>query len=38
MTGREEEAIKRFAEGAKTESPFARYLNGSAQYDPPLPR
>jgi tetratricopeptide (TPR) repeat protein len=36
--GREEEAIKRFAEGAKTESPFARYLNGSAQYDPPLPR
>jgi tetratricopeptide (TPR) repeat protein len=37
-TGREEEAIKRFAEGAKTGSPFARYLNRSAQFDPPLPR
>ncbi len=36
--GREEEAIRRFAEGAQTESPFARYLNRSAQYDPPLPR
>jgi tetratricopeptide (TPR) repeat protein len=36
--GREEEAIQRFAEGAQTESPFARYLNRSAQYDPPLPR
>jgi hypothetical protein len=36
--GREEEAIKRFAEGAETESPFTRYLNRSAQSDPPLPR
>jgi thioredoxin-like negative regulator of GroEL len=36
--GREEEAIKRFAEGAESESPFTRYLNRSAQYDPPLPR
>ena len=35
---RNEDAIKRFTEGAITESPFARYLNGSAQYDPPLPR
>jgi tetratricopeptide (TPR) repeat protein len=36
--GRNEDAIKRFAEGAITELPFDRYLNGSAQYDPPLPR
>jgi len=36
--GRNEDAIKRFADGAKSESPFARYLNGSAPYDPPLPR
>jgi tetratricopeptide (TPR) repeat protein len=36
--GREEEAFKCFAEGAKSESPFARYLNRSVQYDPPLPR
>jgi len=36
--GRTEEAAKRFAEGAKAGSPFTRYLNGVAQYDPPLPR
>jgi len=36
--GRNEDAAARFREGAEDPSPFIRYLNGSAQYDPPLPR
>jgi tetratricopeptide (TPR) repeat protein len=36
--GRNEEAAARFREGAADPSPFTRYLNSSAQYDPPLPR
>jgi tetratricopeptide (TPR) repeat protein len=36
--GRNEDAAARFREGAADESPFTRYLNQSAQYDPPLPR
>jgi tetratricopeptide (TPR) repeat protein len=36
--GRDEEAAARFLEGAADPSPFTRYLNGSAQHDPPLPR
>jgi hypothetical protein len=36
--GREEEAAARFREGAADPAPFTRYLNASAQYDPPLPK
>jgi hypothetical protein len=36
--GRGEEAAARFQEGAADASPFTRYLNASAQQDPPLPR
>jgi hypothetical protein len=36
--GRDEEAAARFLEGAADPSPFTRYLNASAQRDPPLPR
>ena len=36
--GREEEAATRFLEGAADASSFTRYLNRSAQHDPPLPR
>ncbi len=36
--GRDDEAAARFLEGAADPSPFTRYLNASAQRDPPLPR
>jgi hypothetical protein len=36
--GRDEDAAARFREGAADPAPFTSYLNGSAQYDPPLPR
>ena len=36
--GRNEDAAARFREGASDQSPYTRYLNGSAQNDPPLPR
>ena len=36
--GRNEDAAARFREGASDQSPYTRYLNGSAQDDPPLPR
>jgi tetratricopeptide (TPR) repeat protein len=36
--GRNEDAAARFREGAADTSPFTRYLNQSAQYDPPVPR
>jgi hypothetical protein len=36
--GRNEEAIARFQEGAAESPAYTRYLNASAQGDPPLPR
>ena len=36
--GRNDDAAARFREGAADQAPFTRYLNQSAQYDPPLPR
>jgi tetratricopeptide (TPR) repeat protein len=36
--GRNDEAGARFREGATDPSPFTRYLNASAQFDPPLPK
>jgi hypothetical protein len=36
--GRDEEAAARFQEGAADPSPFTRYLNASAQHDPPWPK
>jgi len=36
--GRDEEAMARFREGATEQSAYSRYLNASAQADPPLPR
>jgi tetratricopeptide (TPR) repeat protein len=36
--GRNDEADARFGEGANDPTPFTRYLNRSAQHDPPLPR
>ena len=36
--GRDEDAGARFREGASDQTPYTRYLNESAQHDPPLPR
>ena len=36
--GREDEALGRFREGAAEPGAYTRYLNSSAQFDPPLPR
>jgi tetratricopeptide (TPR) repeat protein len=36
--GRDQDAAARFREGAAEPGAYARYLNASAQHDPPLPR